>query len=150
MPQFLFALLLTLATDTVTPGSIGHEPTWLHGRWLHVAISSTASPQGVNPILGEKHLLVFQPDGQLRRYSPQKGWARLLMDFKVSEETVLVRPHTQDHFSPMAERTKEGLLKVWMPKHGFYYYRKIDAKTPLKKIDFAPPELSARNHPTGG
>jgi len=141
MPQFLFALLLTMATDTVNI-DMPHDQAWLHGRWLHVAVSSdtttcTESTQPKPPT--GKHLLVFRPDGELRRYSPKKGWARLLLDFNVSEDTVVLHPQTQDQSCLMAEKTDEGLLMVCMPRYGNFYYKKVDPTTRLEEIDFLQP-----------
>lgn len=142
MPQFFFALLLTLSADTVNIDSLQSENAWLHGRWLHVAVSSDTattmeSEQRKPP--RQKHMLVFQPDGELRRYSPHKGWAKLLMDVDVTEDTVQLCPQTQAPVSLMAEKTDEGLLKVCMPKYGDFYYKKLDPKIRLEEIDFGQP-----------
>ena len=142
MPQFFFALLLTLSTDTVNIDSLQSNHAWLHGRWLHVAISSdtaTTMESELRKPPRQKHMLVFRPDGELRRYSPQKGWAKLLMDFDVREDTVLLRPQTQNPSPLMAEKTDEGLLKVCMPKYGDFYYKKLDPKIRLEEIDFTQP-----------
>lgn len=142
MSNFFFALLLTLATDTVNIDSSQSEHAWLHGRWLQVAISSGAattmeSEQRKPP--RQKHMLVFRPDGELRRYSPQKGWARLLMNFDVTGDTVLLTPYTQNSISLVAGKTDEGLLKVCMPRYGDFYYKKLDPKIRLEEIDFIQP-----------
>jgi len=146
MPQFLFALLLTFGTENANLNAHQNELTWLHGRWLHVAVSSNATtgiastppkcPKG-------KHVLFFSPDGELRKYSPRKGWNRLLLDVSVDEETVILRHRNRhrnrDRFSLVAKKTDEGLLKMCMPGYGDFYYKKLDPKTRLKEIDFIRP-----------
>lgn len=153
MPQFLFALLLTMATDTVNI-DMPQDQAWLHGRWLHVAVSSdtaTCTESTQPPPPKGKHLLVFRPDGELRRYSPQKGWARLLMDFNVSEDSVVLHPQTQDQSCLMAEKTDEGLLMVCMPKYGNFYYKKVDPTTRLDQINFLqPPTYKSAPSATAG
>ena len=141
MPQILFALLLTMAAGPVDINA-PENGCWLYGRWLHVAVHappplSTASKPQKHP--REKHILLFQPDGQMHRYSPKKGWDRLMMDFNVQEDNVHLSSNASAPVSLSAEKTPEGLLKVCVPQRGDFYYTKIAPKTPLNKIDFSQP-----------
>ncbi|VFQ46040.1 hypothetical protein [Desulfoluna butyratoxydans] len=146
MPQFLFALLLTFGTENANLNTLPAESTWLHGRWLHVAVASESAPGEVSKALKcprEKHLLLFSPDGDLRKYSPTKGWDRLLLDVSVTDDTVTLKHQNRDRFSLVARKTDDGYLKMCTPGHGEFYYKKLDPKTRLEEIDFArPPAMS--------
>ncbi|WP_300671228.1 hypothetical protein [Desulfoluna sp.] len=150
MPQFLFALLLTLSTDTANLDTRQNELTWIHGRWLQVAVAADTTP-GVVPKLqkkpGKKHLLLFRPDGEVRRYSPRKGWDRLRLDFLVSKDSVTLSHQNRDHFSLAGEKTAEGLLKVCIPRYGDFYYKKIHPQIQIEEIDFILPPTHSPEQP---
>jgi len=152
MPQFLFALLLTFSTDNANLNSHPNELTWLHGRWLHVAVSS-GTPAGEASAAPkcprEKHVLLFSPDGDLRKYSPSKGWNRLLLDVSVTDDTVTLRHRNRDRFALVARKTDTGFLKMCTPGYGDFYYKKIDPKTRLEEIDLIGPPAMNPSQPVG-
>ncbi|SCY58315.1 hypothetical protein [Desulfoluna spongiiphila] len=142
MPQFLFALLLTFSTDNANLNTHLEESTWLHGRWLHVAVSSQPPADEASPAPKcprEKHVLLFSPDGDLRKYSPTKGWNRLLLDVSVTDDTVTLQHQNRDRFCLVAQKTDEGYLKMCTPGYGDFYYKKLDPKMRLEEIDFIQP-----------
>lgn len=149
MPSFLFALLLALGTDTANLKPHPNEHTWIYGRWLQAPASSEAEkspgPEAQQP-RGDKHMLLFHPDGQLHRYSPHKGWDRLLLNVTVNEDTAILRHRNKSHYFLTAEKTEAGVLKVCMPRGGHYYYKKITPDIPLEAIDFSCP-LFPENDP---
>ena len=100
---------------------------WVYGNWLTVSVTESIVEYHKKKRNAEieKHVLFFMRDGELRRYSEKKGWVRLLIDFRVEGDIVMMHPHTEKKYLPLAKKLEDGKLELLVP-NGRYIYVKLD------------------------
>jgi hypothetical protein len=114
---------------------VADSTEWIHGRWLTISVSDTLADYQMenHNTTVEKHILHFLPEGELKRYSPSRGWVKLRMDYRVEGKTVMMRRHTEEKFFPLAKQLEEERLELLVPK-GRYTYVKLDDNLSLEDL----------------
>jgi hypothetical protein len=133
------ALVLTILGGCTSSRSGHAGDEWLYGQWLTVCVSAPIveremTKRGSPP---EKHVMVFRRDGGIRRYSPTRGWVRLLIEFRVEGDTVMMHPQTETKFLPLANRLDDGTLEILLPRHGRFIYRKLADGVNVDDLDLS-------------
>ena len=134
--QILSIAILFAGCATIPQGAKNND--WIYGNWLTVSV--TESIVKYHKIKRnaeiEKHILIFMRDGELRRYSEKRGLIRLLIDFRVEGDIVMMHPHTEKKFFPLAKKLEDGKLELLVP-NGRYIYVKLDDNINIIDLDLS-------------
>jgi len=133
----LIAPVLATGCSDRPPASAGND--WLYGQWLTVSVSASVAERrrAKTGETVEKHVMVFQRDGEIHRYSLRRGWARLLVEFRVEGDTVMMHPQTEDRFFPLARRLADGTLELLLSREGRFVYRKLAEGVNVDALDLS-------------
>lgn len=144
---FFFFVGCSTPPSLEEPQAVGKND-WIYGMWLTVSVSETLVERSMEKRNTgiEKHILYFMRNGELRRYSKSKDWLRLLIDFKVEGDIVMMHPHTEKGYSPLSRRIDGGKLELLVPPYGRYTYIKLDNNFDINDIDLnGSPEIEETN-----
>lgn len=104
------------------------DSEWIYGLWVTVGVSQEVADkhyQETNTPV-EKHIIYFDENGTMLRYSKSVGFKKLLIEFKVEGDVVMMKPKTEIKFFPLSRRRSDGKLEIYYPPKGGFLYEKTD------------------------
>ena len=111
----------------------------IHGRWLTITFSEDIKNKHDKkydyPL--EKHLMVFMPNGEWQRYSLNTGWRRMLLEYKMENQDLLVRPFDRTEFRRIGTFVPPDKLYLETRKSHIISYKKIDDNIDISEIDLS-------------
>ena len=120
-------------------GQMRSGDEWLYGQWVTVSVSASVverrKAKTGEPV--EMHVMVFRRDGEMHRYSAKRGWVRLLVDFRVEGDTVMMHPQTEKRFFPLARRLEDGGLELLVAREERFVYRKLPEGVSVEALDLS-------------
>jgi hypothetical protein len=115
------------------------DNNWIYGMWLTVSATDTLADrhkQKRNTDI-EKHIIYFMHSGELRRYSKNKGWSRLLVDFRVEGDNVMMHPYKEKKYFPLCKRIEKDKLEMIVPPNGRFTYVKLGNNIDMDDINLS-------------
>lgn len=123
----LFALTLGCPSKKEAP-----EPRdWAYGTWVSEKISRNLAEKQQVPL--EKHAMVFEKNGDIKRIDNNNSMSRLVMDFRMTGTLLEMAPMDTGNFMVYGKIRPDGTLKMFVTQDGYYIYRKLEK--PLTQAD---------------
>ncbi|MCP4352979.1 MAG: hypothetical protein GY795_46610 [Desulfobacterales bacterium] len=111
----------------------------LNGKWLTISFSEEAlkrhNSKFDEPL--EKHIMVFLQDGEWRRYSPEKGWSKMLLEYKLENNEFFARPFKKTEFKKIGTYKEPDILIFELRKNHKITYKRIDNSINIHDLDLS-------------
>jgi hypothetical protein len=111
----------------------------LNGNWLTISFSEKFKKRHDNkydyPL--EKHVMVFLPNGEWRRYSPRMGWKRMLLEYKLENGRFLARPYEKIEFRKLGNYETPDTLYFEIKKSHKVTYQRLDDSVNISELDLS-------------
>jgi hypothetical protein len=134
---FLLLVLITVGCTSAPPS----RTPWIHGVWLsekrifpdrETYLKSHPDGQPLNIFC-----MVFTPDGNIYRYSSDKGRQRIYGEFRVVGNTLELSARDKKHFLPMGQRIEPDQLSMDFKRGRKLLLRKLVDGTNLESLDLS-------------